>query len=56
MFDRDQADKWQNSAELDGMRAQVNRAKEQQELLKQQLGDAQIEVDTIYEASYSALA
>lgn len=35
------------------MKAQVSRAKEQQELLRQQLGDAQIEVDTIYEVKLS---
>lgn len=31
-------------------RSQVLRAKESQDLLRQQLADAQIEVDTIYEA------
>jgi hypothetical protein len=40
------------SSEVEGMRAQVNRAKEQQELLRSQLGDAQVEVDTIYEVSF----
>ncbi|RSH95410.1 hypothetical protein EHS25_000497 [Saitozyma podzolica] len=40
----------QNSAKVEMLNAQVGRAKEGQELLRQQLSDVQIELDTIYEA------
>jgi hypothetical protein len=39
----------QKSVEIEMLQGQVRRAKEAQELLQQQLADAQVEVDTIYE-------
>ena len=41
----------QRAIEIQQLQAQVQRAKESQELLRHQLSDVQVEVDVIYEVS-----